>query len=75
VNADHAFAGQVASPEERARIFLCAMLIIPRATLGFSYWAVQRCLEATAGPEECRKIVACMRYVICPLLTSSLYEY
>jgi hypothetical protein len=33
------------------------------------------CLEATTGPEERRKIVACMRYVICPLLTFSLYEY
>jgi hypothetical protein len=34
--------------------------------LGFSNWAVQRCLEAAMGPEERRKIVACMRYVILP---------
>ncbi|KAJ7820849.1 hypothetical protein B0H14DRAFT_3735241 [Mycena olivaceomarginata] len=37
----------------------------------FGNWAVQRCLEAATGPEERRKIVACMQYVICPLLSSS----
>ena len=29
----------------------------------FGNWAVQRCLEAAATPEEKRKIVACMRSV------------
>jgi hypothetical protein len=41
----------------------------PRATLGFSNWAVQHRLEAATGPEGRRKIVACMWYVICPLLS------
>ena len=30
-------------------------------------WAVQRCLEAATGPDELRKIVACMRCVLFPL--------
>ncbi|KAH9926472.1 armadillo-type protein [Fomitopsis serialis] len=36
----------------------------------FGNWAVQRCLEATASPEERRKIVACMRGRVVDLATN-----
>ncbi|KAJ7713801.1 armadillo-type protein [Mycena metata] len=67
------FAAQVAGPEERARIVdaICArggeMIMHPN-------WAVQRCLEAATGPEERRKIVACIRGRIVDLATNC-YEY
>ncbi|KAJ7738429.1 hypothetical protein B0H14DRAFT_3516005 [Mycena olivaceomarginata] len=37
-------------------------------------WAIEHCLEAATGPEECRKIVACMRGRILDL-TTNCYEY
>ncbi|CCM01451.1 uncharacterized protein FIBRA_03504 [Fibroporia radiculosa] len=36
----------------------------------FGNWAVQRCLEATASPEERRKIVTCMRGRVVELATN-----
>ncbi|KAJ7738697.1 hypothetical protein B0H14DRAFT_2991898 [Mycena olivaceomarginata] len=42
--------------------------------IGLSNWAVQRCVEATTGPEERRKIVACMRY-ICHLPPPYLFPH
>ncbi|KAJ7937697.1 hypothetical protein B0H13DRAFT_2412742 [Mycena leptocephala] len=51
-------------------VFLDVLLIIPRAPLRFSHWAVQRCLKAATGPEERRKIVACIRGRIVDLATN-----
>ncbi|KAJ7824084.1 hypothetical protein B0H14DRAFT_3469602 [Mycena olivaceomarginata] len=59
------FLPQVAGPEELARIVdaICARGGggDDDASVRFSNWAVQRCLEAATGPEERRKIVSCMR--------------
>ncbi|KAK6974541.1 ARM repeat-containing protein [Favolaschia claudopus] len=62
---------KVAGAEERARIVdaICARggeMMMHR----FGNWAVQRCLEAATGPEERRKIVACMRGRIVDLATN-----
>ncbi|KAK7028650.1 hypothetical protein R3P38DRAFT_3354402 [Favolaschia claudopus] len=62
---------KVAGSEERARIVdaICARggeMMMHR----FGNWAVQRCLEAATGPEERRKIVACMRGRIVDLATN-----
>ncbi|KAJ7460215.1 hypothetical protein FB451DRAFT_1500554 [Mycena latifolia] len=55
----------VASPVERARD-LHARRGDDDAPRRFGHWAVQRCLEAAAGHEERRQIVACMRCVPLP---------
>ncbi|KAJ7693286.1 hypothetical protein B0H14DRAFT_3175309 [Mycena olivaceomarginata] len=51
VNANDAFAAQVASPEERARI-VDAICPCDGEMMMHHNWAVQCCLEATTGPEE-----------------------
>ncbi|KAJ7253278.1 armadillo-type protein, partial [Mycena rebaudengoi] len=62
---------KVAGAEERGRIVdaICARggeMMMHR----FGNWAVQRCLEAANGPEERRKIVACMRGRVVDLATN-----
>ncbi|KAJ7794368.1 hypothetical protein B0H14DRAFT_3888742 [Mycena olivaceomarginata] len=85
VCVNDALVAQAAGPEDRARIVdaICAdgrEILMHRSARPFlfSSWfsndAVQRCLEAATGPEEHRWIVACMRHVIRPLLSSPLYE-
>ncbi|KAJ7920368.1 hypothetical protein B0H13DRAFT_2656459 [Mycena leptocephala] len=64
LNANDAFVVQMAGPEERPCI------VAPICARGFGNWAVQRCLEAATGPEERRKIVACMRGRIVDLATN-----
>jgi hypothetical protein len=50
------------------------MLIIPPRTLRSSNWAVQRWLEAATALKNAVRSSR-VRYVICPLLSSSLYKY
>ncbi|KAG1724869.1 hypothetical protein EDB19DRAFT_293756 [Suillus lakei] len=45
-------------------------LILIYMTTSFGNWAVQRCLEAAATPEERRKIVNCMRGRVVDLATN-----
>ncbi|KAG6830637.1 hypothetical protein H0H87_007472 [Tephrocybe sp. NHM501043] len=62
---------KVADGEERGRIVdaICARGFEMMAHR-FGNWAVQRCLEAAAGPEERRKMVACMRGRVVELATN-----
>ncbi|PCH34348.1 ARM repeat-containing protein [Wolfiporia cocos MD-104 SS10] len=62
---------KVADNAERAKIVdaICARGFEMMAHR-FGNWAVQRCLEATATPEERRKIVTCMRGRVVELATN-----
>ncbi|EPS97815.1 hypothetical protein FOMPIDRAFT_1127713 [Fomitopsis schrenkii] len=63
---------KVADSFERAKIVdaICAKGFEMMAHRYFGNWAVQRCLEATASPEERRKIVTCMRGRVVELATN-----
>ncbi|KAH0582000.1 hypothetical protein H2248_011660 [Termitomyces sp. 'cryptogamus'] len=62
---------KVADGEERAKIVdaICARGFEMMAHR-FGNWAVQRCLEAAAAPEERRKLVGCMRGRVVELATN-----
>ncbi|KAJ7879330.1 hypothetical protein B0H13DRAFT_2346152 [Mycena leptocephala] len=72
---EHLPPPEAQGPEERARIVDAICARGGEMMMWFKNWAVQRCLESARGPEECCKIVACMRSRIVDLATNCYGYY